>query len=84
MSNASKALVVAMAIYAKDPDNEFFPMEDLEAALYHAVEVCGFGHDELKADLYAQLAEKLTADTKFNDAVGIIADAMDATEKYYG
>lgn len=79
MTIAAKAFVIAMAIYSKDPDGSTLPIEDLEDALYHAVDVCGFGNDDMKADLYAQLAEKLTATTKFQDAVGIIADAMEQT-----
>ena len=81
MTIAAKAFVIAMAIYSKDPDGSTLPIEDLEDALYHAVDVCGFGNDDMKADLYAQLAEKLTATTKFQDAVGIIADAMEQTER---
>lgn len=81
MTIAAKAFVIATAIYSKDPDGSTLPIEDLEDALYHAVDVCGFGSDEMKADLYAQLAEQLTATTKFQDAVGIIADAMENTMK---
>ena len=81
MTIAAKAFVIATSIYSKDPDGSTLPIEDLEDALYHAVDVCGFGSDEMKADLYAQLAEQLTATTKFQDAVGIIADAMEQTLK---
>lgn len=81
MTIAAKAFVIATSIYSKDPDGSTLPIEDLEDALYHSVDVCGFGSDEMKADLYAQLAEQLTATTKFQDAVGIIADAMENTMK---
>lgn len=38
--------------------------------------------DDAKADVYAQLAESLTADTPFEEAVSIIESALDETEKY--
>lgn len=75
----SKAFIIATALYSKDPDGTELPIADMEDNLYHAVDVVGFGSDEMKADLYARLAEKLTADTKFTDAVDIIATCMQAT-----
>ena len=74
MSNLGNAYAVALAIYGK---------EDQEENLYHAVEVTEFGCDERKADLYAQLAEQLTADIPFERVVEIIEAAMDSTDQRY-
>jgi hypothetical protein len=77
MSNKGNAYVVASSLYARDTA---LPMEDLENALYHTIDVLGFGSDERKADLYAQLADTQFADTQFADAVSIIEAAMDSTD----
>lgn len=47
-----------------------------EGRIYDAVEACGFGSDDMKADLYSQLADNLQEDTPFERAVNIIECAM--------
>lgn len=55
-----------------------------EERIYDAVEACGFGSDEKKADLYSQLAERLGESTPFERAVNIIECAMLETELNIG
>lgn len=71
-SNLGNAYAVALAVVGKD-----------EEAVYHAVEVVEFGSDERKADLYAQLAEKITVSTPFEEVVSITEAAMDNTDRRY-
>lgn len=71
-SNLGNAYAVALAVVGKD-----------EEAVYHAVEVVEFGSDERKADLYAQLAEKITVSTPFKEVVSITEAAMDNTDRRY-
>ena len=71
-SNLGNAYAVALAVVGKD-----------EEAVYHAVEVVEFGSDERKADLYAQLAEKITATTPFEEVVSITEAAMDNTDRRF-
>lgn len=71
-SNLGNAYAVALAIVGKD-----------EEAVYHAVEVVEFGSDERKADLYAQLAEKITGSTPFEEVVSITEAAMDNTDRRF-
>ena len=78
MSNLGNAYVLATALYARDKSK---PLGDICEDLYDAVDALGFGTDERKADLYAQLAEQLTNTTSFSDAVVIISTAMDSTDK---
>ncbi len=73
---------MASAIYAGTKDADTVDIMDLEDRLYRAVNAIGFGSDEAKADLYAQVADRLTADTTFKDAVSIIELSMDETAKY--
>lgn len=73
---STKALVIATALYAVDPITRMRqPEKEMADSLYEAV-----GHleltDESKADVYAQLAEKLEANTNFKDACAIIAKAI--------
>lgn len=81
MSNKGNAYVLAGALYARDTS---LPLEEIADNIYHAVDVLEFGQDERKADLYAQLAEKLTIGMRFEEAVSIIEAAMDKTDERYG
>ena len=76
----AEAYALEGQLYARDKGQ---PLEAQGADLYELVDALGFGSDERKADLYAQLEEKLTGDTKFADAVTIIADAMFKTHMRY-
>lgn len=83
MSNKGNAYAVASAIYA-DTRGPVVDIDDLSDRLYRTIDATPFGSDDAKADLYAQLAERLTADTTFERAVNIIEAAMDNTEAHYG
>lgn len=83
MSNRGNAIVLAGAIYARSPGGEF-PALDAEERLYNAVDALNYGSDERKADLYAQLCERLTATTTFTSACDIIEVAMDDTDRTVG
>lgn len=76
----AEAYTFAGQLYARDKS---LPLEAQGADLYDLVDALGFGSDERKADLYAQLEEKLTATTKFADAVVIIGDSMFNTHRRY-
>lgn len=82
MSNRGTALVVAAAIYAGTKDQRIVDIEDLEDRLYRAVNGTPFGLTEAKADVYAQLAESLAADTTFKEACDKIEYAMNNTACY--
>lgn len=84
MSNKGTAYAIATAIYAGTHDQEIVDIDDLSDRLYRTLDRSPFGTDEAKADLYATLAESLTADTTFERAVNIIEAAIDNTEKYLG
>jgi hypothetical protein len=75
------AIILASALYLRDTKQS---IEDLEDNIYAVVDVIGFGTDEHKADLYAQLSDRLTAKTSFHEAVSIIEAAMYNTEQRYG
>lgn len=79
-SNLGNAYALATALYARDRS---LPIEDIAEQIYHCVDVLEFGEDERKADLYAQLAENLTADMGFETAVSYIEAAMDNTDRRY-
>ena len=80
MSNKGNAYVLATALYARDRS---LPLEDMAEQLYHCIEVLGYGSDERKADLYAQLADRLKDGMVFADVVVIIGTAMDNTDWRY-
>lgn len=80
MSNLGNAYVLVTSIYARDKS---LPIEDIADSIYHCVDVLGFGSDEAKADLYAQLAENLVADMTFEQAVEVTHQAMDNTSRRY-
>lgn len=79
MSNKGNAYALATAIYA-DTRGPVVDVDDLSDRIYRTLDRTPFGSDDAKADLYAQLAEKLTATTTFERAVNIIEAAMDSTE----
>jgi hypothetical protein len=83
MSNKGNAYALASAIYAGTA-GPVVDIDDLVDRVYRTIDKSPFGSDDAKADLYAQLAESLTADTTFERAVNIIEAAMDRTEFYCG
>lgn len=80
MSNKGNAYALASAIYA-DTRGPVVDIDDLSDRIYRTLDQTPFGTDEAKADLYAQLAERLTANTSFERAVNIIEAAMDSTQE---
>jgi hypothetical protein len=54
-------------------------IDDVADRVYRTLDRTPLGCDDGKADLYAQLAETLTASTSFQSAVDIIQAAMDST-----
>lgn len=80
MSNKGNAYALASAIYA-DTRGPVVDIDDLSDRIYRTLDRTAFGTDEAKADLYAQLAERLTANTSFERAVNIIEAAMDSTQE---
>ncbi len=79
MSHKGQAYVMATAIYAGNKAE--VDTEDVAYRIYTATTINpSFSSDDVRADVYAQLAEKLTADTKFVDAVDIIEEALRNTE----
>lgn len=68
----SVALFIATAIYPQVGNPTWEQRCDI---LYDAIDQLLFS-DELKADLYARLAEQLDAKTEFNTAVRIIKRAI--------
>jgi len=78
MSNRGNAYVLATALYARDRSKSFLAIcEDV----YDAVNVLGFGSDERKADLYAQLVDRLTDNMTFSRVVDTIEAAMNNTDR---
>ena len=80
MSNKGNAYVLATALYARDRS---LPLGEIADQLYDCVDALDYGIDERKAELYARLAEKLTADMLFSRAVAAIELAMDATDRRF-
>lgn len=80
MSNKGIAYALASAIYAGTGGAAVVDVDDLSDRIYRTLDKPPYGSDDAKADLYAQLAEQLTADTSFERAVNIIEAAMDSTE----
>ena len=81
MTTRGDAYALASAIYA-GPDGPTVDIDTLADSVYHTLAYSPLGCDEGKADLYAQLTERLKADTPFQDAVDIIQMAMDSTLLY--
>lgn len=80
MANLGNAYALALALYTRDKQ---VPCEEKALNIYHCVDVMEFGDDERKADLYAQLEERLRVDMPFELAVAVIEAAMDKTERRY-
>lgn len=80
MSNKGNAYVLATALYAR---NKSLILGEIGDNLYDCVEALGYGSDERKADLYAQLAERLQANMLFSRAVLCIEVAMDSTDRRF-
>lgn len=74
--------MVASAIYAGTKSQPIVDIDDLCDRLQRAIDKTVFGCDEGRADLYAQLAERLGADTPFNVACDTIEAAMNSTAMY--
>ena len=78
---AAVSLFILAAIYPLRWDDDTPPMSDerREEVLYDTVATLLFT-DEQKADLYARLAEQLTADTPRADALKIIQRGIHACQ----
>ena len=74
---AAVSLFILTAIYPLRWDDDSTPLSDerREEVLYDTVETLLFSDDQ-KAELYARLAEQLTADTPSKDALKIIQRAI--------
>lgn len=81
MTTRGDAYVLASAIYA-GTDGPIVDIDDVADRVYRTLDKSPLGSDDAKADLYAQLAEQLTATTSFQSAVDIIQAAMDNTLQY--
>lgn len=75
----AKALAIALAIYQPSE----LGTDDHADRVYYAVDAADFGSDGRKADLYAQLAERLTPGMRLDMAEAIIAECMKQTNKRY-
>lgn len=74
------SLFIATAIYPLNwGDGPTMSDERREDVLYHTVETLLFTNEQ-KADLYARLAEQLTATTPYGEAVKIIERAIHACQ----
>lgn len=78
MTTRGDAYALALAIYA-GTDGPVVDIDDLADRVYRTLDRTPLGCDDAKADLYAQLAERLTAETTFQSAVDIIQMAMNET-----
>lgn len=78
---AAVSLFILTAIYPLRWDDDAPPLSDerREEVLYDTVETLLFSDDQ-KAELYAQLAEQLKADTSSKDALKIIQRAIHACQ----
>lgn len=79
MTYRGTAYVLASAIYAGTRDAATVPVDLVAERAYVAIDDTIFRTDAAKADLYARLAERLTADTTFATAVDVIECAMEQT-----
>lgn len=78
VTTKGEAITLVTLIYG---DGSSYP-EDMVEAIALAVDIQGYT-DDAKADLYAHLAEGLTADTKYFLAVSIVEDAIIKNRKAY-
>ena len=72
------ALGIACVIYARDPDGKQQSQEAMADNLYEVVRASGYD-DEVKAELYARLADILTPTTTFKQAHALIKDCLNKT-----
>lgn len=79
MSNLGDSYAIACAIYTRGKN---YLLEDKSEVLYDYMQAMD-KPDEWLADVYAQLEEKLTADTAFPMAVTIICDAMRSADERF-
>lgn len=84
MNSKGTAYALASAIYAGTCDAAVVDTDMVAARIYDTLDGTPLGTDEFKADLYAQLAEKLTARTSFERAVNIIEAAINDTTAHLG
>jgi hypothetical protein len=77
------AYVIACALYARAPAEGPTPIDDVDDRLYAAIDALGYGANEVKADLYAQMAERLTSTTRFDAAVIIIEGCLANTNRTF-
>lgn len=84
MSQRGNAYAIATAIYAGTKNVPIVDIDDLCDRVYRTVNTTPFHSDEAKADLYAQLAEGLTAGTTFERAVNVIEAALESTAQAMG
>lgn len=80
MSNKGNAYAIALSLFERDRE---VPFEQIAENIYHTVEVIEFGSDERKADLYAQLAEKLTPGMGLEAIVDAVEIALDNTDRRF-
>lgn len=72
------AIGIACALYAREPDGKQQSQEAMADNLYEAVRASGYD-DEVKAELYARLADILTPTTTFKQAHALIEDCLNKT-----
>lgn len=80
--NKGIAYALASAIYAGTAGAPVVDTAAIAERIYDTIDGTPLGTNEFKADLYAQLAEKLTADTTFERAVNIIEAAINDTQSH--
>lgn len=76
MSYRGHAYAIATAIYGGTRGETIVDIESIGDRLYSTINSLGLGSDEVKADIYAQLAERLTHSTTFERAVNVIEAAI--------
>lgn len=76
LSTYTKAIIIATALYAICPvSRKRASQEDMADSLYETVGALRLS-DDSKADVYAKLAEGLTATTGFREACDVIDAAL--------
>jgi len=85
MSNQGTAYAIACAIYAGNgPGSVIVDIDATSERLYDTLNSSTYHDDDTKAELYAILAETLTAGTSFAGAVVIIEAALNKVGAYCG
>ena len=72
------ALGIACALYAREPDGKQQSQEKMADNLYEVVRASGYA-GEVKAELYARLADILTPATTFKQAHSLIESCLNKT-----